>query len=99
MRIITRTFLAIACLGSGPVVACPAHVSVNVGSGYAVNVNVPKVWSPGNSYGYGYTAPSYGHGGHYGGIRVWNGGKSYGHVGGPYGGVGRGYGHGGGWRR
>jgi hypothetical protein len=97
----TTTLATAAFMVTAPVVACPAHVSVNVGPGYAVNVNVPKVWSPSNSYSYGYTAPSYGHGAHSGGIRVWSGGgygKAYGHVGGHYGG-GRGYGHGGGWRR
>jgi hypothetical protein len=101
---ISRAALVLACLGTSPVVACPAHVVATDFSPLVLQNNPapgqPRVWAPAYSYDNGYgSSLAYGGGGWYGGGGYSGGyGKAYGHGGGRYGG-GRGYGHGGGWRR
>jgi hypothetical protein len=104
MRISRATIIALACLGTSPVVACPSHVVATDFSPLVLQNNpapgLPRVWAPAYSYDSGYgSSLAYGGGGWYGGGGYSGGyGKAYSHGGGRYGG-GRGYGHGGGWRR
>jgi hypothetical protein len=105
---ISRAALVLACLGTSPVVACPAHVVATDFSPLVLQNNPapgqPRVWAPAYSYdsgygssgdGGGWSGGGYG-GGSYGGGRGWHGGygKAYGYGGGRYGGIGRGYGGG-----